>query len=78
MQEKRCSFSVVVLDNKIYAIGGHSGPEHVESVEQYCPTENSWRYSEIDFYFSKCQSLCLLEIIYELTFYTLGSIYMII
>nr|XP_046237207.1 kelch-like protein 33 [Scatophagus argus] len=45
MQEKRCSFSVVVLDGKIYAIGGHCDPDYIESVEQYCPITNSWSFS---------------------------------
>lgn len=44
MQEKRCSFSVVVLDGKLYAIGGHCDPDYSQSVERYCPTANSWRY----------------------------------
>uniref|UniRef100_A0A8P4JWK7 Kelch-like family member 33 n=1 Tax=Dicentrarchus labrax TaxID=13489 RepID=A0A8P4JWK7_DICLA len=44
MQEKRCSFSVVVLDEKIYAIGGYCEPHYLESVERYCPVANSWRY----------------------------------
>ncbi|KAM8899393.1 kelch-like protein 33 [Spinachia spinachia] len=42
MQEKRCSFSVAVLDGNIYAIGGHRDSEYTESVERYCPTGNSW------------------------------------
>ncbi|XP_038588325.1 uncharacterized protein LOC119913082 [Micropterus salmoides] len=45
MQEKRCSFSAVVLDGKIYAIGGHCDPDCRESVERYCPTANSWRFT---------------------------------
>uniref|UniRef100_A0A3Q1IGS3 BACK domain-containing protein n=1 Tax=Anabas testudineus TaxID=64144 RepID=A0A3Q1IGS3_ANATE len=45
MQEKRCSFSVVVLDDKIYAIGGHCDPDYIDSVEQYCPTANSWSFT---------------------------------
>lgn len=44
MQKARCSFSVVVLEGKIYAIGGHCESEHMESVERYCPATNSWRY----------------------------------
>lgn len=44
MREKRCSFSVVVLDGKIYAIGGHCDPTYLDNVERYCPTANSWRY----------------------------------
>lgn len=47
MREKRSSFSVVVLDGKIYAIGGHCDPDYIESVERYCPIENSWRYAGI-------------------------------
>lgn len=42
MHEKRCSFSAVVLDGKIYAIGGQCGHDYKESVEQYCPITNSW------------------------------------
>ncbi|XP_044040879.1 golgin subfamily A member 4-like [Siniperca chuatsi] len=45
MQEKRCSFSVVVLDGKIYAIGGYCDPDYIESVERYCPTANSWSFT---------------------------------
>lgn len=45
MQEKRCSFSVVVLDGKIYAIGGCCDPDYLESVEQYCPVSNSWSFA---------------------------------
>lgn len=44
MREKRCSFSVVVLDGNIYAIGGHCDPTYLDNVERYCPTANSWRY----------------------------------
>ncbi|XP_068164742.1 kelch-like protein 9 [Antennarius striatus] len=45
MQERRCYFSVVVLDGKIYAIGGLCDPDYTETVEQYCPITNSWRYT---------------------------------
>uniref|UniRef100_A0A8P4G1V4 Kelch-like family member 33 n=1 Tax=Dicentrarchus labrax TaxID=13489 RepID=A0A8P4G1V4_DICLA len=45
MQEKRCSFSVVVLDEKIYAIGGYCEPHYLESVERYCPVANSWSFT---------------------------------
>lgn len=44
MNEQRYSFSVVVLDGKIYAIGGHCETEYLETVEQYCPNTNTWRY----------------------------------
>ena len=54
MQEKRCSFSVAVLDGTIYAIGGHCDPDYLDSVEQYCSITNSWRYLGADTHFSKC------------------------
>ncbi|XP_068611770.1 kelch-like protein 33 isoform X1 [Brachionichthys hirsutus] len=45
MLERRCYFSGVVLDEKIYAIGGLCDPDYTETVEQYCPVSNSWRYT---------------------------------
>uniref|UniRef100_A0A671XGK8 Uncharacterized LOC115589527 n=2 Tax=Sparus aurata TaxID=8175 RepID=A0A671XGK8_SPAAU len=45
MQEKRCSFSVVVLDGKIYAIGGDCDLDYIEGVERYCPIANSWSFA---------------------------------
>ncbi|KAK2899964.1 kelch-like protein 13 [Channa argus] len=45
MQERRSNFSVVVLDEKIYAIGGFCDPEHIDSVEQFCPTANAWSFT---------------------------------
>ncbi|XP_054914433.1 kelch-like protein 33 [Poeciliopsis prolifica] len=45
MQEKRSSFSVVVLDGRLYAIGGYCEPDHMDTVECYCPTTNSWRFA---------------------------------
>ncbi|XP_076867832.1 kelch-like protein 33 [Brachyhypopomus gauderio] len=41
MLERRSSFALVVLDEKIYAIGGES-EVNVDSVEVYCPNTNSW------------------------------------
>lgn len=80
MQEKRCSFSVVVLDGKIYAVGGHCDPDCIESVERYCPVENSWRYVGRDIYFSMQSVLQYMLQGYSLkiplkTFYKLGSLY---
>uniref|UniRef100_A0A096M5P8 Kelch-like family member 33 n=1 Tax=Poecilia formosa TaxID=48698 RepID=A0A096M5P8_POEFO len=43
MQEKRSSFSVVVLDGRLYAVGGYCESDHMDTVECYCPTTNSWR-----------------------------------
>ncbi|KAL4007200.1 hypothetical protein ACER0C_001052 [Sarotherodon galilaeus] len=45
MQEKRSSFSVVVLNEKIYAIGGHGDTDPIDSVERYCPSTNSWNFT---------------------------------
>lgn len=45
MQQERCSFSLVVLDAKLYAIGGQCHPDYIENVEQYCPTANSWSFT---------------------------------
>ncbi|XP_041731757.2 kelch-like protein 33 [Coregonus clupeaformis] len=47
MQEKRCNFSVVVLDEIIYAIGGYIDPEtNLDSVERYCPNTDSWSFAQ--------------------------------
>uniref|UniRef100_A0A4W4HFL8 BACK domain-containing protein n=1 Tax=Electrophorus electricus TaxID=8005 RepID=A0A4W4HFL8_ELEEL len=44
MHERRSSFALLVLDEKIYAIGGDRDSEvNVESVEVYCPNTNLWR-----------------------------------
>lgn len=81
MQEKRCSFSVVVLDGKIYAIGGHCDPDYIGSVEQYCPITNSWRYVGRDIHFSKQSVLQYIMLqgysikISLKTIYQLGSLY---
>ncbi|XP_062865263.1 kelch-like protein 33 [Trichomycterus rosablanca] len=43
MCETRASFALVVLDKKIYAIGGERDSEVIiESVEMYCPIKDSW------------------------------------
>ncbi|KAG1937886.1 kelch-like protein [Pimephales promelas] len=45
MHERRGSFTLVVLNDKLYAIGGerYSGV-NMESVEVYCPNTNSWSF----------------------------------
>uniref|UniRef100_A0A672IGA3 Kelch-like family member 33 n=1 Tax=Salarias fasciatus TaxID=181472 RepID=A0A672IGA3_SALFA len=45
MLEKRSSFSAVVLDGKILAIGGQSESGFTDSVERYCPATNTWSFS---------------------------------
>uniref|UniRef100_A0A8C1Q1A9 Kelch-like family member 33 n=1 Tax=Cyprinus carpio TaxID=7962 RepID=A0A8C1Q1A9_CYPCA len=45
MHETRGSFTLVVLNGKIYAIGGERDSEvNMESVEVYCPNTNSWSF----------------------------------
>ncbi|KAM9827425.1 kelch-like protein 33 [Neosynchiropus ocellatus] len=45
MGEHRCTFSVVILDGNMLAIGGHSDPDYKESVERYSPTTNAWSFT---------------------------------
>ena len=44
MNSKRCYISTVVLNDKIYAIGGHSGfgTERLRTAEVYKPIRNQW------------------------------------
>ncbi|KAJ0055475.1 hypothetical protein NL108_003855, partial [Boleophthalmus pectinirostris] len=42
IHQARCSFSMVVFESKLFAIGGQSHPDYLETVEQYCPSTNSW------------------------------------
>lgn len=42
MHCKRCYVSVCVLDDKIYAMGGHDGDRRLTSTEVYCPKTNQW------------------------------------
>ncbi|CAL9694880.1 unnamed protein product [Knipowitschia caucasica] len=45
MSQARCSFSLVVLEFKLFAIGGQCHPDYLETVEQYCAAVNSWSFS---------------------------------
>ncbi|XP_056156834.1 uncharacterized protein LOC130130999 [Lampris incognitus] len=45
MQEYRCSFSLVVLNEMLYAIGGDSVQLNLGSVERFCLTTNSWSFT---------------------------------
>lgn len=38
-----CFIGVGVLNNLLYAVGGHDGPLVRKSVEVYDPTTNTWR-----------------------------------
>ncbi|XP_077083495.1 kelch-like protein 9 isoform X2 [Siphateles boraxobius] len=45
MHERRGGFTLVVLNGKLYAIGGERDSEvNMESVEVYCPNTNSWSF----------------------------------
>lgn len=44
MNERRGSFALVVLDGKLFAIGGDKDSlVNTGSVEVYCPVTDSWR-----------------------------------
>ncbi|XP_051919659.1 kelch-like protein 33 [Hippocampus zosterae] len=45
MAKKRCSFSAVVIDENIYAIGGRCHLDYDDSVECYSPAANSWSFA---------------------------------
>lgn len=42
MKYPRQNFKVVVMNNKIYAIGGHDGSKCLNKVEEYNPKTNQW------------------------------------
>lgn len=43
MCERRCGVGVAVLDNRIYAVGGHNGQSYLNSVERFDPARNTWQ-----------------------------------
>lgn len=44
MNERRCNFALVVLDGKMFAIGGDNDSEvSIGSVEVYSPITDYWR-----------------------------------
>ena len=42
MNKRRCGVGVAVLDNLLYAVGGHDGSSYLNSVERYDPKTNQW------------------------------------
>ena len=42
MNKRRCGVGVAVLDDLIYAVGGHDGSSYLNSVERYDPKTNQW------------------------------------
>ena len=42
MSKRRCGVGVAVLNQQIYAIGGHDGVSYLNSVERYDPITNQW------------------------------------
>lgn len=44
MSQRRSGAAVAVLDNMLYAIGGHDGPDIRKSVERWVLSESQWIY----------------------------------
>ena len=42
MNKRRCGVGVAVLDNYVYAIGGHDGTSYLQTVEKYDPIHDNW------------------------------------
>ena len=42
MNKRRCGVGVAVLDNYVYAIGGHDGTSYLQTVEKYDPIQDNW------------------------------------
>ncbi|EDO29422.1 predicted protein [Nematostella vectensis] len=40
----RSGVGIGVLDNKLYAVGGHDGTNYLNSVESYCMVTKQWRF----------------------------------
>lgn len=47
MNKRRCGVGVAVLNQHIYAIGGHDGQSYLNSVERYDPVENVWNSTDV-------------------------------
>lgn len=52
MNEARASFTVAILEGKLYVIGGYRRGRKLNSMERYDPVENSWRTLQST---NKCQ-----------------------
>ncbi|CAI4233035.1 unnamed protein product [Auanema sp. JU1783] len=42
MSKRRCGVGVAVVDDLVYAVGGHDGQSYLNSVERYDPVTNQW------------------------------------
>ncbi|CAI2302977.1 unnamed protein product [Caenorhabditis sp. 36 PRJEB53466] len=42
MGKRRCGVGVAVLENLLYAVGGHDGQSYLNSIERYDPMTNQW------------------------------------
>ncbi|CAF3352894.1 unnamed protein product [Rotaria socialis] len=42
MSKRRCGVGVAVLNNLLYAVGGHDGVSYLNSVEKFDPQTNQW------------------------------------
>lgn len=47
MSKRRCGVGVAVLNQHIYAIGGHDGQSYLNSVERYDPLTNQWNSTDV-------------------------------
>ncbi|CAF4508483.1 unnamed protein product, partial [Rotaria magnacalcarata] len=44
MSKRRCGVGVAVLNNLLYAVGGHDGVSYLNSVEKFDPQTNQWNH----------------------------------
>ncbi|GMT27521.1 hypothetical protein PFISCL1PPCAC_18818, partial [Pristionchus fissidentatus] len=42
MKKRRCGVGVAVLDDLLYAVGGHDGQSYLNSIERFDPATNEW------------------------------------
>lgn len=42
MSKRRCGVGVAVLNDLLYAVGGHDGQSYLNSIERYDPQTNQW------------------------------------
>lgn len=47
MKKPRCGVGVAVLNNVLYAVGGHDGEAYLNSIECYHPREGIWKTDDV-------------------------------
>ena len=71
MDHKRCYVSTAVVEDKIYAFGGHSGGVNgrLKSAEVYCPVRNQWdKISDMN-----CSRSDFASTVYNQAIYAIGG-----